>query len=659
LPHWWILVVVVLALGVAGCAAVEGEDGSEGRRPRTETGAEAVVHDEVDDAGEVRGAGHAPSHADRAADPRPYLSVRGQAGAALSAGGDRVVYLSGVTGMPQAWRLDSPLGWPRQVTHFADRATVVRWTTAPDRLLVSGDVGGDERDDLLTVNLDGGDAVTVARGDEGRNLPGGFTPDGASMVIASSRRHHAFFDLWVADLATGDGRMLHEHDSLNSAGEVSPDGTRVLTLRTHGSFEQELAVVDMETGERTRLLADEPLMNFENARWSQDGASVLVCTDRGRDFLSVLRLPLDGGEPEPLYAAEGDVDAMDVCPTTGWMAWTVNVRGSSRLEVWHPDHGGKPRVLLDGGRAGSPPRFASGVPVFVVGWGGATRPSSLLRVDLSVADPVVETLTEPDFGGLDPSTLVEPVEHRFASFDGVEISGFLFRPAEETRSCVVMVHGGPEGQYRHGYDPVVQLLLARGHAVFAPNVRGSMGYGRAFTRLDDGAKRMDSVDDLAAVHAWLVEEGVADADSIAVMGGSYGGYMVLSALTRQAELWAAGVDIVGMAHLGTFLKNTSEFRRPHRAAEYGDPVALAEFFEKTAPLNLADRIRAPLLVMQGKNDPRVPRSEAEQIVAACDRNGVDVQYLLFEDEGHGFAKLKNRLTAFGAAADFLDRVLCR
>jgi dipeptidyl aminopeptidase/acylaminoacyl peptidase len=170
---------------------------------------------------------------------------------------------------------------------------------------------------------------------------------------------------------------------------------------------------------------------------------------------------------------------------------------------------------------------------------------------------------------------------------------------------------------------------------------------------------MDSVKDLEAVHAWLVENGVADADRIAVMGGSYGGFMVLSALTQQPDLWAAGVDIVGIAHLGTFLKNTGAFRQRHRAREYGDPVELAEFFEETAPVNLADRIRAPLLVMQGKNDPRVPVSEAEQIVAACRNNGVDVEYLIFEDEGHGFAKLKNRLKAFGAAADFVDRVIKR
>jgi dipeptidyl aminopeptidase/acylaminoacyl peptidase len=272
---------------------------------------------------------------------------------------------------------------------------------------------------------------------------------------------------------------------------------------------------------------------------------------------------------------------------------------------------------------------------------------------------VGEEVTRPDLAGLDPSALVEPVERRFPSFDGLEISGFLFLPRVPTRSCVVVVHGGPEAQYRPGFDSFVQLLVARGHAVFAPNVRGSTGYGRAFTKLDDGRKRMDSVRDLAAVHDHLVRTGVAAADRIAVTGGSYGGFMTLAALTHQPELWAAGVDIVGIAHFGTFLKNTSAYRQRHRAAEYGDPVADAAFFEETAPLRLADRIRVPLMVIQGKNDPRVPASEAEQIVAAARKNGVEVEYLLFENEGHGLSRLENRIEAFGRAADFLDRVLKR
>lgn len=643
-----LLVASVAVLLVApGCAAAGGAGAGTAR-------------EEPEHLPEVRGEGRAPSDdASGPADARPFLSVRGQSGAALSPGGDRVAYLESVTGAPQVWRVDRPLGWPTQVTHFADRATGVRWTPAGDRLLVSGDLGGDERDDLLLVRPDGSRPVVLVRGAEGRNQAGGFTPDGGSLVFASTRRHPRHFDLWVADAAGGEPRPLFESDHMNAAGDVSPDGTRVIAVRSHGSFEQELAVVDLATGERTRLLPGAPPAVYQDPHWAPDGRSLLCRSDLGRDFLAILRIPLDGGEPETVVEAEGDVDDLAVSAATGWMAWTVNDRGLSRLEAWNPGKGGRPIILLEGGRAGTGPAFARGAPVLVVGWGSATRPASLLRFDLGGPHPVGEEMTRPDFAGLDPSSFVAPEEVRFPSFDGLEISGFLFRPREPRGSCVVLVHGGPESQYRPSFDPLAQLLLARGHAVFAPNVRGSTGYGRAFSKLDDGRKRMDSVADLAAVHDWIARSGVAPADRIAVMGGSYGGFMVLAALTHQPERWAAGVDVVGIAHLGTFLRNTGAYRQRHRAAEYGDPVADAGFFEETAPLNHAHRIRAPLMVIQGRNDPRVPASEAEQIVAAARRNGVEVEYLLYADEGHGLSKLRNRVEAYGRAADFLDRVLGR
>lgn len=645
-----LLAVLVLVCVSPGCAAAAGEP--------------AKKEEEAAPAGdlpEVRGAGRAPSDDVGArADPRRYLSVRGQSGAAVSPGGDRIAYLEAVTGMAQAWVADRPMGRPAQATHFADRATGVRWTPAGDRLLVSGDVGGDERDDLLLVRPDGSRPLVLARGAEGRNQAGGFTPDGTGLVFASTRRDPRFFDLRIADTATGESRVLLESDHMNEAGEVSPDGTQAIALRHFGSFEQELAVVDLATGERTRLLADAPPARYQDPCWSADGKSIFVLTDLRHDRLRIVRVPLDGGRLDTWRSYdEEDIESLACSRKTGWMAWTVNDRGASRLEAWREGMGLAPRVLLAGGVAGSPPAFAEDAPVLVVGWGSASRPASLLRFDLGKADPVAEEMTRCDLGGLDPASLVEPAERRFPSFDGLEISGFLYRPRTATDSCVVLVHGGPEGQYRPSFDPTVQLLVARGHAVFCPNVRGSTGYGRAFAALDDGRKRMDSVADLGAVHDHVVAEGIARKDRVAVMGGSYGGFMVLAALTHQPERWAAGVDIVGIAHLGTFLRNTGAYRQRHRAAEYGDPVADAAFFEETAPLNRADRIRAPLFVIQGRNDPRVPMSEADRIVAAARRNGVEVEYLLYDDEGHGLAKLKNRLEAYAKAAAFLDRVLRR
>jgi len=219
------------------------------------------------------------------------------------------------------------------------------------------------------------------------------------------------------------------------------------------------------------------------------------------------------------------------------------------------------------------------------------------------------------------------------------------------------VHGGPEGQSRPNFSAVTQYLVNHGYAVLLPNVRGSTGYGKPYVHLDDVRKRMDSVHDLKYAHKWLVESGRVDPRRIAIYGGSYGGFMVLAALTTYPDLWAAGIDLYGIANFLTFLKNTGPWRCSLRAAEYGDPVKDEAFLREVSPVHKADRIVAPLMVVQGVNDPRVPKSETDQIVEALKRRDISVKYVLFDDEGHGIVKLKNRLTAYGTIVEFLGEHL--
>ncbi len=239
------------------------------------------------------------------------------------------------------------------------------------------------------------------------------------------------------------------------------------------------------------------------------------------------------------------------------------------------------------------------------------------------------------------------------SFDGEQVPVFVYRPTGPDRgSTVVHVHGGPEGAAMRGWSPVVSALAADGHTVVVPNVRGSAAYGKRWYSLDDRELRLDSVKDLAAIHAWLPSIG-CDPSRAALWGGSYGGYMVLAGLAFQPSLWAAGVDIVGIASLVTFLENTSDYRRATREREYGYLATDREFLESASPLSRVDDMRAPLLVIHGANDPRVPLSEAEQITGALTKRGVPCRLLVYPDEGHGLAKLKNKLDAHPQALAFL------
>jgi dipeptidyl aminopeptidase/acylaminoacyl peptidase len=254
---------------------------------------------------------------------------------------------------------------------------------------------------------------------------------------------------------------------------------------------------------------------------------------------------------------------------------------------------------------------------------------------------------------------VEPELHRFSSFDGESVPLFLYRPrdAQGDVPVIVYIHGGPESQYTPLFNPVIRYLVYRGYAVVAPNVRGSTGYGKRYHRLDDKRKRLDSVHDLEALYGWIASTNGLDAKRAALMGGSYGGYMVLAGLAFQPELWAAGVDIVGISSFVTFLENTAPWRRKFREREYGSLEEDYDFLVEASPITHIDRMRAPLFIIHGTNDPRVPLIEAQQIHAALKEKGVTTELLVYDDEGHGLAKLKNRLDAYPRAADFLDRVL--
>jgi dipeptidyl aminopeptidase/acylaminoacyl peptidase len=271
-------------------------------------------------------------------------------------------------------------------------------------------------------------------------------------------------------------------------------------------------------------------------------------------------------------------------------------------------------------------------------------------VDLPDGD--ARRLTRSSTAGIPPRSFRRPRVVRYTSFDGRRIPALFYERGAEDAPVIVNVHGGPESQARPAFAPVTQYLLGRGYAVFFPNVRGSTGYGKAYTHLDDVGLRMDSVEDLAYAAYWLRERGHG---RIAVMGGSYGGFMVLAALTEYPELWTAGVDIVGIANLVTFLQNTGSYRRSLREPEYGSLERDHDLLEFISPIHKAEKIAAPLMVIHGKNDPRVPVGEAEQIVERVRGNGGTVEYILYEDEGHGLAKLKNRLDAYPKIAAFLDR----
>jgi dipeptidyl aminopeptidase/acylaminoacyl peptidase len=582
-----------------------------------------------------------------------YLKIRAAYGATWSPDGRRVAFLTDITGVPQAWEVsDGGLSWPDQLTFHDERVSSIHYSPTENRLVFGMDVGGNERTQLFLLDGSAGEERDLTRAPDAIHYFGGFSPDGSRVAYTATRRNGTDFDVFVQSLEPGvEPETVWEVSGYHTVADWSPDGSFLVVSRHHSNLNNDLYRLDLVSGEATLLTPHEGDARFQGARATQDGRGLFLATDRDGDFVRLARLELETLEISYLTPDDWDVEGAELSRDGRWLAVARNVEGYSDFMLFNGRGKRVPRPGMPDGIVGGF-AFSPDSTRLAFTLAGPNRNPDVWVVDLPDGEP--RRLTRSATAGIPVRTFRRPEVVRYPSFDGREIPGLLYEPDAANAPVVVNVHGGPESQSRPLFAPVTQYLLNRGYAVFAPNVRGSTGYGKAYTRLDDVYLRMDSVKDLAHAARWLRGRGH---ENIAVMGGSYGGFMVLAALTEYPGLWSAGVDIVGIANLVTFLENTGSYRRALREPEYGSLERDRDFLESISPIHKAGNITVPLMVVHGKNDPRVPVGEAEQIVERVKGNGGVVEYLLYEDEGHGLAKLKNRLDAYPKIAAFLDRHL--
>jgi dipeptidyl aminopeptidase/acylaminoacyl peptidase len=597
-----------------------------------------------------------------------FLNVRSASGPSFSSDGKQLSFLTDITGVAEVWTVPvepqfaRPL-WPEQLTFRGERVASATYSPLGDTLLVVGDVGGNERSQLYTLSAAGEKFTALTDLPEVVHLFGDWSPDGKFVTYSSNQRDERYFDVYERNIESGEVRLLLQQDGTNYVRGYSPDGQQVLIARAESNVHNHLLIVDRATGESRPLTPapDAEQALHRAACWSGDRRGLYLLCDRGRNFLSLAYLDLATLEMTYLSDTAWDIEQLELTRDGSTMAIVTNENGFSRLDLFD---------IADGWEARRPllaPTLPPGVVAELV-WSPDGSRLALTFVtaddaaDIWVWDRDAGTVwraTQSALGGIPRTSFVSPSLIHYPTFDGRQIPAFLYLPQErqENVPVVIHVHGGPEGQTRPVFNSVIQYLVHCGYAVLAPNVRGSTGYGYEYQSLDDVRLRMDSVADLKHAALWLRESGIADPQRIAVMGGSYGGFMVLSAITTYPELWAAAVDIVGIANFVTFLENTGPWRRKLREAEYGSLEQDREFLEQISPIRAVDRITSPLFVVHGANDPRVPVGEAEQIVAALRARDVPVDYLRFEDEGHGLIKRVNRLVAYPAIARFLEKHL--
>ena len=565
----------------------------------------------------------------------------------------------------QVHRVAMPMGARTQLTFFDEPVGGASYEPRQGRyFLFSRDVGGNEFAQLYRYDMADGRVTLLTDG--GRSQNGGplWNTAGDRIVYSSTRRNGADRDVWVMDPTNKASDRLLMQNSGGGWGvaDWSPDDRQLLVQEYLSVNQSNLYLVDASTGQKTPLTPQGDTVVYNAGEFSEDGRGIYLTTDQGSEFQRLAYMDLATKRITPLTAdIPWDVEGMDLSPDGKLIFFVVNEAGAS-----------KPYLLDTATRRYRP---VQGLPVGTLGGGDWRNDSREIAFTVSsarstsdvysldVASNQVTRWTESELGGLPASELSEPSLIRWRSFDGLEISGFYYKPPARftgKRPVIINIHGGPEGQSRPGFQGRSNYFLNElGVAIIYPNVRGSTGYGKTFVKLDNWTRREDSVRDIGALLDWIARQPDLDAGKVMVTGGSYGGYMTLAVATHYNDRIAAALDVVGISHFGTFMKNTEAYRRDLRRVEYGDEriPEIAAFFDSIAPLNNAHKITRPLFVVQGGNDPRVPLSEAEQMVARVKQNGSPVWYLMARDEGHGFRKKNNADYQFYATVLFVRRFL--
>ena len=573
--------------------------------------------------------------------------------------GDGMLIATRFGNTTQLHRVEAPLGMRRQITFFTEPVdgAVVNPDPARDGFVYLKDIGGSEFYQMFWYDNASSHSTLLSDG-KSRYLGVYFSPSGRWLGYSTTERNGTDWDLHARDLK-GRRLVVQEGEGVGwSIGDWSDDEQRLLVTRYLSVNESRVYEIELATAKRTRLLPGVTAA-FGSVRYGV-GRNVYFTSDVDAEFMRLHRLQLDTGAVEVLTEdIPWNVETFAVSRDRQRLAYVVNEDGVSRLIA---------RDLADDGFTAMPP-LPKGIVSrlrfhpdnnrlgFTIRY--ASAPSDVFSIDFGTR--LLTRWTRSELGGIQADRLVEPELIRYPTFDGRTIPAFVYRPSGPgPHPVIVSIHGGPEGQARPTFSATTQYYVNElGVAVIYPNVRGSRGYGKTWLTLDNGRRREDSVRDIGALLDWIAAVPDLDADRVAVTGGSYGGYMVLASLVHYGDRLRAGIERVGISNFVTFLENTQPYRQDLRRVEYGDErdPEMRAFLTSISPLSRVDEMTTPLLISQGLNDPRVPASESEQIVAALNDRDIPVWYVLAKDEGHGFRKKSNRDYLSAVTALFLKRHL--
>ncbi|MBB4845178.1 dipeptidyl aminopeptidase/acylaminoacyl peptidase [Paucibacter oligotrophus] len=593
-----------------------------------------------------------------------FMATTAISGAFFSADEKRILFSSNASGIFNVYSQDVAGGAPRALTSSStDSHYAVGYFPNDDRLLFTRDQGGNEQNHLFVRELDGREQ-DLTPGDKLKAAFAGWTGDGSAFFVVSNERNPKFFDLYRYDAKTYARSLVYKNESGYEVSELSRDGRWIALDKVNTTADSDVYLYDTQTQQLKHLTPHQGVASHRAASFTPDSKQLILQTNAGAEFTRLQQYELATGKTTELEKADWDIAYTYFSEDGRYRVTGINADASIQLKVVEIVAGQERPVQLPrlpGGeiRGVSFSRSAGKMAFYL---NGDRSPNNLFVYDF--AGKQVKQLTQSLSKEIDPAELVDARIVRFKSFDGLVIPSVYYQPKEASVSnkvpAVLLVHGGPGGQTTRGYSALAQYLANHGYAVLGINNRGSSGYGKSFFTADDGKHGREPLWDCVEAKTYLASTGVIDPDRIGIMGGSYGGYMTLAALAFRPEAFKVGIDIFGVSNWLRTLESIPPYWESFRQALYqevGDPVKDRDFLIATSPLFHAKEIQRPLMVIQGANDPRVIKPESDEIVEAVKKNGVPVEYLVFDDEGHGFSKKKNQIEANRRMLEFLDKYL--
>ncbi len=601
-------------------------------------------------------------HAQDAARVKAMAEIPSTFSPVFSPDGKRIAFLSNRSGTPQVWVVSAAGGEPKQITRSTDPVGSIAWSPVEDRIAYDVARGGGFNAQVFLANPDGSDAQRITSGGKEDSFSGAFAPDGRYWFRSAQRNPQAP-DSWIFDPQTGKAAIAIQYEGFGGIVDIQRPAHRALISRLVTRGNTNLYLHDLRTHEEVLLTPHEGPALASGAL-APDGSAVYLVHNIGRDKSVLSRVRIDAaGKPDAnamkLLAERDDAEAesFTISDDGQFAVMTWNVGGRSELELVSLPDGKRTPLATPPGEVVSVSDISADGARMALNVTGSAVPSSSWQYEFASRryTPIAPVATP----GVDLASLVMPDLRKYKAQDGLELSGWLYLPKgyQQPGPVVLSFHGGPEGQERPVFRADYQAILAQGIAVFAPNIRGSAGFGKAFLALDNHEKRFDANRDVYDSASYLIQSGVGAKGRLGIVGGSYGGYVVMMGVTEYPDTFKAGADLFGIVNFETFFAQSTPWMGAISGGEYGDPKTQADLLKRLSPIHKLDRVRAAMLVMHGANDTNVPVVEARQVVDTLKKNERQVEFLLFPDEGHGWRKIPNRVKSTMTLADFFRRHL--